>query len=122
LEDFFRIGVIHSIICRIQEEIIERKDFRFFASNPDPDNPFFERNITFTELKKLLSVSDGNLSVHLKKLEDANFITVEKKFEGRKPQTTYKLTEFGKKEFIEYLNKMEVVLKKLKETNNNSKS
>jgi len=79
-------------------------------------------HITFTELKKLLSVSDGNLSVHLKKLEDANFITVEKKFEGRKPQTTYKLTEFGKKEFIEYLNKMEVVLKKLKETNNNSKS
>jgi len=79
-------------------------------------------SITFTELKKLLSVSDGNLSVHLKKLEDANFIIVEKKFEGRKPQTTYKLTELGKKEFIEYLNKMEVVLKKLKETNNNSKS
>jgi len=79
-------------------------------------------SITFTELKKLLSVSDGNLSVHLKKLEDANFITVEKKFEGRKPQTTYKLTELGKKEFIEYLNNMEVVLKKLKETNNSSKS
>ena len=79
-------------------------------------------HITFTELKKLLSVSDGNLSVHLKKLEDADFITVEKKFEGRKPQTTYKLTELGKKEFIEYLNNMEVVLKKLKETNNSSKS
>jgi DNA-binding MarR family transcriptional regulator len=79
-------------------------------------------SITFTELKKLLSVSDGNLSVHLKKLEDADFITVEKKFEGRKPQTTYKLTELGKKEFIEYLNNMEVVLKKLKETNNSSKS
>jgi len=79
-------------------------------------------HITFTELKKLLSVSDGNLSVHLKKLEDANFITVEKKFEGRKPQTTYKLTELGKKEFIAYLNKMEEVLKNLREANNGSRS
>jgi len=79
-------------------------------------------HITFTELKKLLSVSDGNLSVHLKKLEDADFITVEKKFEGRKPQTTYKLTELGKKEFIAYLNKMEEVLKNLKEVNNGSRS
>ena len=79
-------------------------------------------SITFTELKKLLSVSDGNLSVHLKKLEDANFIIVEKKFEGRKPQTTYKLTELGKKEFIAYLNKMEEVLKNLREANNGSRS
>jgi len=79
-------------------------------------------HITFTELKKLLSVSDGNLSVHLKKLEDADFITVEKKFEGRKPQTTYKLTELGKKEFIAYLNKMEEVLKNLREVNNGSRS
>lgn len=79
-------------------------------------------SITFTELKKLLSVSDGNLSVHLKKLEDANFITVEKKFEGRKPQTTYTLTELGKKEFIAYLNKMEEVLKNLKEVHNGNRS
>jgi DNA-binding PadR family transcriptional regulator len=79
-------------------------------------------SITFTGLKKLLSVSDGNLSVHLKKLEDADFITVEKKFEGRKPQTTYKLTELGKKEFIAYLNKMEEVLKNLREANNGSRS
>ena len=79
-------------------------------------------SITFTELKKLLSVSDGNLSVHLKKLEDANFITVEKKFERRKPKTTYTLAESGRKEFIAYLNKMEEVLKNLKEVNNGSRS
>lgn len=74
-------------------------------------------SITFTELKKMLDASDGNLSVHLRKLEDMNFVTVEKRFEGRKPQTTYRLTGAGRKEFIAHLNKMEEILKHLKEAN-----
>ncbi len=73
------------------------------------------REVSFTELKKTLNVSDGNLSVHLKKLEEADFIEVKKKFVSRKPKTVYYLNEIGKKQFIAYLNDMEKILKKLKE-------
>jgi DNA-binding PadR family transcriptional regulator len=73
------------------------------------------KKASFTELKTILRVSDGNLSVHLKKLEEANFIEVKKKFVGRKPKTVYYITEVGKKEFIMYLTDMEKILKKLKE-------
>ena len=74
--------------------------------------------ISFTEIKKTLSVSDGNLSAHLRKLEEAKFIKVEKIFIRRKPKTLYQLTDVGRKEFIAYLGKMEKILKKLKEEKN----
>lgn len=63
----------------------------------------------FNELKGRLKVTDGNLSVHLRKLEDAGYVSVEKTFVGRKPLTRAKLTEAGRSAFVAYLD----ALKKL---------
>ncbi len=57
----------------------------------------------FTSLKTYLSATDGNLSVHLSKLEDAGYVTIEKQFVGKKPQTTVVLSEKGRKAFDLYL-------------------
>lgn len=60
----------------------------------------------FTTLKTRLQTTDGNLSVHLRKLEDAGFIAVDKRFNGRKPLTEARLTEAGRAAFIAYLDAM----------------
>ena len=60
----------------------------------------------FTELKTRLQASDGNLSVHLRKLEDAGYVAIDKSFAGRKPLTRVKLTEPGRAAFITYLDAM----------------
>src|ERR1700689_2589658 len=52
---------------------------------------------TFSELKKLLKTTDGNLSVHARKLEEANYIACAKSFQGRMPKTEYRLTDSGRK-------------------------
>lgn len=57
----------------------------------------------FTELKTRLQATDGNLSVHLRKLEEAGYIAIEKAFEGRKPVTRARLTKAGRKAFVGYL-------------------
>lgn len=57
----------------------------------------------FTELKAALGATQGNLSVHLKKLEDAGYIAIEKKFQNRKPLTRARLTPAGRKAFAAYL-------------------
>lgn len=57
----------------------------------------------FTELKAALGATQGNLSVHLKKLEDAGYIAIEKKFQNRKPLTRARLTAAGRKAFAAYL-------------------
>ncbi len=65
--------------------------------------------MTFTELKENLGMTDGNLSVHSRTLEDAGYITISKDFIGRKPRTTMELTMSGKKafqEYVEYLGKI----------------
>jgi DNA-binding HxlR family transcriptional regulator len=56
--------------------------------------------LTFNDLKRLLETTDGNLSVHARKLEDAHYITCEKSFEGRMPKTEFKLTAAGRKAFV----------------------
>ena len=61
------------------------------------------RAAEFTELKKVLKVSDGNLSTHLKKLEDHSYVKTEKGFIGRKPQTMIEITEEGTKAFQAYV-------------------
>jgi DNA-binding MarR family transcriptional regulator len=66
--------------------------------------------LTFAELKKLLSTTDGNLSVHSRKLEDAGYIAVEKKFEGRVPRTEYRLTTAGRSALERYLSHMEALI------------
>lgn len=59
--------------------------------------------LTFTELRDLLDTSDGNLSVQARKLEEAGYVTCHKRFEGRKPKTTYKLTARGRAALDSYL-------------------
>lgn len=60
----------------------------------------------FGALKTRLATTDGNLSVHLRKLEEAGFVAVEKSFAGRKPLTTARLTEEGRAAFVAYLDAM----------------
>ena len=60
----------------------------------------------FTELKDLLDVTQGNLSVHLRKLEDAGYVAIDKSFVGRKPLTRVRLTEAGRAAFATYLKAM----------------
>lgn len=68
--------------------------------------------LTFRELKEDCDLTDGNLSRHLKALEEAEVVLVNKKFVGVKPQTTISLTDKGRDNFIEYLQALEEVLKK----------
>lgn len=60
----------------------------------------------FNTLKAKLQTTDGNLSVHLRKLEEAGFVAVEKSFQGRKPLTQAKMTEAGRTAFLSYLDAM----------------
>lgn len=61
----------------------------------------------FNTLKARLQTTDGNLSVHLRKLEDAGFVAVTKRFEGRKPLTEASMTPAGRKAFVAYLDAMQ---------------
>lgn len=60
----------------------------------------------FNELKARLQTTDGNLSVHLRKLEEVGFVQVDKRFEGRKPLTEARMTEAGRAAFVAYLDAM----------------
>lgn len=67
--------------------------------------------LDFTSLKEYLDVTDGNLATHIKKLEKEGFIEVEKSFIDNKPNTTYYMTQDGKKAFEEHLNVLEKIIK-----------
>jgi len=67
--------------------------------------------LSFTELKALIGLSDGNLSVHARKLEDAGYVTCLKAFEGRMPKTEFKLTEAGHRALRQYLDHMEAIIR-----------
>jgi DNA-binding MarR family transcriptional regulator len=67
-------------------------------------------SLTFNELKKLLQTSDGNLSVHARRLEEAEYVVCTKSFEGRMPKSEYRLTAAGRKAFERYLNHMEALI------------
>jgi DNA-binding transcriptional ArsR family regulator len=71
--------------------------------------------LTFNDLKKLLKTSDGNVSVHARKLEEAGYIVSLKFFEGRMPKTEYRLTEAGKHAFERYLDHMEALVRAMRE-------
>ena len=64
-------------------------------------------SLSFHDLKKLLSTTDGNLSVHARKLEEAQYVSCVKFFEGRVPRTEYRLTATGRRALSEYLDQME---------------
>jgi DNA-binding MarR family transcriptional regulator len=67
--------------------------------------------LTFNDLKHLLNTTDGNLSVHARKLEDASYVRCDKSFDGRTPRTTYQLTAAGKKALERYLDHMESLIR-----------
>ena len=67
-------------------------------------------SLSFTELKELLKTSDGNLSVHARKLEDAGYLDCRKTFEGRQPRTDYRLTPKGRRALERYLDHMEALI------------
>ena len=67
-------------------------------------------SLSFNELKQVLKTTDGNLSVHARKLEDAEYIACEKTFEGRVPRTEYKITPTGRRALERYLDSMEQVI------------
>ena len=71
--------------------------------------------LSFNELKQLLGTTDGNLSVHARKLEDAGYVQCEKSFEGRTPRTDYKLTAAGRQALERYLSHMEALIRATRE-------
>jgi DNA-binding MarR family transcriptional regulator len=72
-------------------------------------------SLSFNELKKLLDTTDGNLSVHARKLEEAGYIGCAKSFEGRIPRTDYRLTAAGKRALERYLDHMEALIHAMRE-------
>lgn len=68
-------------------------------------------SMTFNDLKRLLETTDGNISIHARKLEEASYITCTKSFEGRMPKTEYRLTAAGRKALDKYLNHMEALIR-----------
>jgi DNA-binding MarR family transcriptional regulator len=70
--------------------------------------------LTFNDLKRLLRTTDGNLSVHARKLEDAEYIACDKSFDGRIPRTEFRITPAGRKAFEKYLAHMEAIIKAAK--------
>ena len=67
-------------------------------------------SLTFTELKGITQTTDGNLSVHARKLEEAGYVLCTKGFEGRLPKTQFSLTEAGRRAFKKYLDHMEAII------------
>lgn len=99
------------------------RDFPAEAAPPALDRLIHERmrlgivsalavneSLTFSELKKLMKTTDGNLSVHARKLEDARYITCTKSFDGRMPKTEYRLTALGRRAFERYVAHMEALI------------
>ncbi len=73
------------------------------------------RSLTFNNLKALLKTTDGNLSVHARKLEEAQYIHCTKSFDGRLPKTEYRLMSAGRKALDRYLNHMEALIRATRE-------
>jgi DNA-binding HxlR family transcriptional regulator len=72
-------------------------------------------SLTFNELKRLLETTDGNLSVHARKLEEAGYVSCTKSFEGRVPRTDYRLTQTGRRALERYLDHMEALIQAMRD-------
>lgn len=72
-------------------------------------------SLTFNDLKRLLETTDGNLSVHARKLEEAGYISCTKSFEGRMPKTEYKVTDKGRRALTKYLDHMEALIRAMRD-------
>ena len=72
-------------------------------------------SLAFNELKDMLGLTDGNLSVHARKLEDAGYVRCTKSFEGRMPRTEFALTDEGRRALLAYLNHMESLIQAVRD-------
>ncbi len=72
-------------------------------------------SLTFTDLRDTLEMTDGNLSVHLQKLEDKGYIAIDKRFVGRRPQTSCRLSKLGKQAFARYLDNLQAIVQRGRE-------
>ena len=72
-------------------------------------------SLTFNDLKRILNTSDGNVSVHARKLEEAKYVICNKSFDGRMPKTEYKLTAAGRRALEKYLDHMESIIQAMRE-------
>lgn len=72
-------------------------------------------SLSFNDLKKLMKTTDGNLSVHARKLEEAQYVACTKSFEGRVPRTEYRLTTTGRRALERYLDHMEALIQATRE-------
>ncbi|WP_420150679.1 winged helix-turn-helix domain-containing protein [Spirosoma sp.] len=70
-------------------------------------------SLSFNALKELLNLTDGNLATHLRALEEAGYIAVQKQFVGRKPNTTYSATQAGQQAFSDHLNALEEFIRNM---------
>ena len=73
-------------------------------------------SLSFNELKQVLGISDGNLSVHARKLDEAGYVSCAKSFSGRVPKTVYRLTASGRKALVRYLDHMEALIRLTRES------
>lgn len=73
-------------------------------------------SLTFNELKSLMQTSDGNLSVHARKLEEARYVVCTKRFEGRRPRTEFRITASGRNALQRYLDHMEALIQATRDT------
>ena len=73
-------------------------------------------SLTFNELKALMRTTDGNLSVHARKLEEAEYVVCTKRFEGRRPKTEYRLAPAGRRALHRYLDHMEALVQATRDT------
>ena len=71
-------------------------------------------SLTFNDLKKLLDTTDGNLSVHARKLEEAGYVKCSKSFEGRMPRTEYRLTEEGSRALTKYVDHLDALVQAIR--------
>ncbi|MBE7541483.1 MAG: transcriptional regulator [Bryobacteraceae bacterium] len=105
---------------RVTEKPASPRETLRVVSSPVADHLIHERvrlaivsslavnpSLTFNELKRLLDITDGNLSIHARKLEEAGYIQCEKAFEGRMPKTTFRLSQQGRTALGRYLDHME---------------
>jgi len=113
---------------RGQREMREMRGFYAAQETPALDRIIHERvrlgiasalavneSLTFNELKGLLKTSDGNLSVHARKLEEAQYVVCTKSFDGRTPRSEYRLTQAGRKALERYLDHMEALIRATRE-------
>lgn len=75
-------------------------------------------SLTFTDLRGLLGATDGNLSAHARRLEDAGYVRCKKSFDGRTPRTEFELTKRGRRELEQYLDHMEAIIQSTRDAEN----